>query len=415
MSSKGNYVDQRGDLMAEARGVGGVMILDGNRAAAYGVLLSRPDIITSYPITPQTPLLETLYRFEADGLLDAEMVETEGENTSMSILLGASAAGGRTFTATSSQGLSFMNDAYLLAAGNRFPIVMVIGMREQVTPHGVVTGQQDAVSVKDHGWIQIFTESSQEILDSIIMAYRLAEDDEILLPVNVCYEGFYLSHHSQRVEVPEQEDVDEFLAPLKKMKRQKFTLEEPSIFSSYTVPGELYTEYRFKACAGQQRAKSKFDQIDKEFGEKFGRYYGGQIEEYRTEDAEVVIVSMGCSTGTAKVVIDKKRDEGLKVGLVKIRMFRPSPIERLIKALNGKKVIGVIDRNVCFGWNCGHNFLELKTLLSDLRPPLPLLLDFIGGLGGCDITFRDVERVIDRTIAARKGETQQTVTWLSLE
>jgi pyruvate/2-oxoacid:ferredoxin oxidoreductase alpha subunit len=415
LSSKGDYLDKRGGLMAELRGIGGVRILDGNRAAAYGILLSRPDVITSYPITPQTPLLETLYRFQADGLLDAEMVETEGENTSMSILLGASAAGGRTFTATSSQGLSFMNDAYLQAAGNRFPIVMVIGMREQVTPHGVVTGQQDAVSVKDHGWIQIFTESSQEILDSIIMAYRLAEDDEILLPVNVCYEGFYLSHHSQRVEVPEQEDVDEFLAPLKKMKRQKFTLEEPTIFSSYTVPGELYTEYRFKACAAQQRAKTKFDQIDNEFEEKFGRYYGGQIEEYRTEDAEAVIVTMGCSTGTAKVVIDKKRDEGLKVGLIKIRMFRPSPRERLIKALNGKKVIGVIDRNVCFGWNCGHNFLELKTVLSDLQTPLPLLLDFIGGLGGCDITFKDVERVIDRTIAAAKAEPQQTVTWLSLE
>jgi pyruvate/2-oxoacid:ferredoxin oxidoreductase alpha subunit len=415
LSSKGDYLDKRGGLMAELRGIDGVKILDGNRAAAYGILLSRPDVITSYPITPQTPLLETLYRFQADGLLDAEMVETEGENTSMSILLGASAAGGRTFTATSSQGLSFMNDAYLQAAGNRFPIVMVIGMREQVTPHGVVTGQQDAVSVKDHGWIQIFTESSQEILDSIIMAYRLAEDDEILLPVNVCYEGFYLSHHSQRVEVPEQEDVDEFLAPLKKMKRQKFTLEEPTIFSSYTVPGELYTEYRFKACAAQQRAKTKFDQIDNEFEEKFGRYYGGQIEEYRTEDAEAVIVTMGCSTGTAKVVIDKKRDEGLKVGLIKIRMFRPSPRERLIKALNGKKVIGVIDRTVCFGWNCGHNFLELKAVLSDLHTPIPLLLDFIGGLGGCDITFKDVERVIDRTIAAAKGEPQQTVTWLSLE
>jgi pyruvate/2-oxoacid:ferredoxin oxidoreductase alpha subunit len=415
MPGEGNRVDQRGTLMADARGVGGVKILDGNRAAAYGILLSRPDMITSYPITPQTPLLETLYRFQADGLLDAELVETEGENTSMSILLGASAAGGRTFTATSSQGLSFMNDAYLQAAGNRFPIVMVIGMREQVTPHGVVTGQQDAVSVKDHGWIQLFTESSQEILDSIIMAYRLAEDEEILLPVNVCYEGFYLSHHSQRVEVPEQKDVDEFLAPLKTMKRQKFTLEEPTIFSSYTAPGELYTEYRFKACAAQQRAKAKFDQIDKEFGEKFGRYYGGQIEEYKTEDAEVVIVTMGCSTGTSKVVIDKKRDEGLKVGLVKIRMFRPSPKERLINALNGKKVIGVIDRNVCFGWNCGHNFLELKTLLSDLEIPLPLLLDFIGGLGGCDITSKDVERVINRTIAAAQGEPQQTVTWLSLE
>ncbi len=401
--------------MAEAKGISGVKILDGNRAAAYGVLLSRPDVITSYPITPQTPLLEALYRFQADGLLNAEMVETEGENSSMGILIGASAAGGRTFTATSSQGLSFMNDAYLLAAGNRFPIVMVIGMREQVTPHGVLTGQQDAVSVKDHGWIQIFTESSQEILDSIIMAYRLAEDEDVLLPVNICYEAFFLSHHSQRVEVPEQEEVDEFLAPLKNMRRQKFTLEEPTIFSSYTVPGELYTEYRFKACAAHQRAKGKFEQIDKEFGKKFGRSYGGQIEGYRTEDAEVVIVTMGCSTGTAKVLIDKKRDQGVKVGLIKIRMFRPSPRERLIEVLNGKKAIGVIDRNVCFGWNCGHNFLELKALLSDLHTPIPLLLNFIAGLGGCDITFRDVERVVDRTVAAAKGELQQTVTWLSLE
>ncbi len=195
---------------------GQTRVLDGNRAGAYGVLLSRPDVIASYPITPQTPLLETIYKFEAEGLLDAEMVEPEGENSAMGVLLGACAAGGRTFTASSSQGLSFMNDAYLLAAGNRFPIVMAIGMREQVSPHGVVAGQQDAVLVKDHGWIQIYMESCQEILDSMIMAYRLAEDSDVLLPVNVCYEGFFLSHHSQRVEIPRQEEVDEFLAPLKK-------------------------------------------------------------------------------------------------------------------------------------------------------------------------------------------------------
>lgn len=399
--------------IADARGQ--VRVLDGNRAAAYGVLLSRPDVITCYPITPQTPLLETLYRFEADGLLDAEMAEPEGENSVMGMLLGASAAGGRTFTATSSQGLSFTGDAYLLAAGNRFPIVLAIGMREQVSPHGVVTGQQDAVLVKDHGWIQLYMESCQEILDSIIMAYRLAEDSEVLLPVNVCYEGFYLSHNSQRVEIPTQEAVDAFLAPLKDMARPKFTLQEPMVFSSYVTPGELYTEYRYKACAAHQRAKDKFDWIDKEFEKAFGRSYGGQIEEYRTEDADVVIVTMGSSTGTAKVVVDKKREEGLKVGLIKIRMFRPSPRERLIRALNGKKAIGVIDRNVCFAWNCGHNYIEVKTLLSDLKSPAPILLDFIGGVGGCDITAQHVERVIDNTVAAAQGIEQKPVTWLSLE
>ena len=394
---------------------GQVRILDGNRAGAYAVLLCRPDVIASYPITPQTPLLETLYKFEAEGLFDPEMVEPEGENSAMGVLLGACAAGGRTFTATSSQGLSFMNDAYLLAAGNRFPIVMAIGMREQVSPHGVIAGQQDAVLVKDHGWIQIFTESCQEILDSIIMAYRLAEDGEVLLPVNICYEGFYLSHHSQRVEIPRQEQVDAFLAPLARTQRLKWTLEEPMVFSSYTVPPELYTEYRYKACAAHQRAKGKLDEIDREFGRVFGRTYGGQIEEYRTEDAEILIALMGCATGTAKVVVDKKREEGLKVGLIKVRMFRPAPRERLVRALNGKKAVGVIDRSVCYGWNCGHNFVELKTLLGDLESPAPLLLDFIGGLGGADITAHHVEKVIDRTMAAAKGKEQPTVTWLSLE
>jgi pyruvate/2-oxoacid:ferredoxin oxidoreductase alpha subunit len=401
--------------MGETRVKGKVKVLDGNRAAAWGVFLSRPDVVSSFPITPQTPLLEALYRFKADGLLDAEMAEPEGENSALSILIGASAAGGRTFTATSSQGLSFMYDAYLLASGNRLPIVMVIAMREQVSPHGVVAGQQDAVLVKDGGWIQIYTESCQEILDSIIMAYRLAEDPEILLPVNVCYEGFYLSHHSQRVEIPEQEDVDRFLAPLQNSRRLKLCLEEPMTFSSYTVPGELYTEYRFKHCAAHQRAKGKLDQIDREFSIMFGRSYGGQIEEYETSDADIVIVTMGCSSGTAKGVIDKKRNEGLKVGLVKIRMFRPCPNERLIKALSGKQAIGVIDRSVCFGWNCGHNFVELKALLSDIQAPAPLLLDFIAGLGGSDITSQHVERVIDATFGAAQGKPYQTVTWLSLE
>ena len=394
---------------------GEVRLLDGNRAAAHGVRLCRPDVIAAYPITPQTALIEELYRFEADGLLDAELVAPEGENSALSILIGASAAGGRTFTATSSQGLSFMFDCLLLAAGDRVPIIMVIAMREQPSPQGVVAGQQDAISVKDTGWIQIYTESCQDILDSIIMAYRLAEDSEILLPVNVCYEGFYLSYLAQRVEIPEQEDVDRFLAPLQKCERPKLCLENPLTFSSYVLDGELYTEYRYKHCAAFERAKKKFDEIDKEFDTAFGRSYGGQIEEYKSDDADVVVVTMGSCTGTAKGVIDRERERGLKVGLIKIRMFRPFPRERLAKALSGKKAIAVVDRNVCYGWSSGHVFLEVKALSDELQSPLPRMLNFIGGLGGSDITAEHFERVIETAFSAVEGRPHKTVTWLLLE
>ncbi|UCB49114.1 MAG: hypothetical protein JSW56_18740 [Deltaproteobacteria bacterium] len=392
-----------------------VRVLEGNLAAAYGVLLAKPDVISCFPITPQSSLGEALSRFVADGLLDAEMVEPEGENSALSILIGASVAGGRTFTSTSSQGLSFMYDAYLFTAGNRLPIVMAIAMREQVAPHGVIAGQQDAILMKDGGWIQFYAESCQEILDSMIMAYRLAEDPEILLPVNVCYEGFYLSYQSQRVEIPTQDEVDRFLAPVTASERLRLCLENPMVFSSYTFPGELYTEYRYKHCAALQRAREKCDRIDKEFEGIFGYGYGGQIEEYKTEDADVVIVTMGSCTGTAKVVIDKKRGQGLKVGLIKIRMFRPFPVERLVEVLNGKKGIGVIDRNVFYAGFCGHVFFEMKTLLNELEPHVPVLLNFIAGLGGSDITPKLLERVIDTTYAAVDGEKVKRVTWLSLE
>lgn len=392
-----------------------VRVLDGNAAAAYGVLLAKPDVISCYPITPQSPLGEALSRFVADGLLDAKIVEPEGENSGLSILIGASVAGGRTFTSTSSQGLSFMYDAYLFAAGNRLPIVMAIAMREQVSPHGVVAGQQDAVLVKDAGWIQFYAESCQEILDTTLVAYRLAEDAQVLLPVNVCYEGFYLSYQSQRVVIPHQGDVDLFLAPVKETVRPRMCLETPMTFSSYTFPGELYTEYRYKHCQAFQNAKEKCDEIDKEFQKIFGYGYGGQIEEYRSDDAQVVIVTMGSCTGTAKGVVDRARDRGLKVGLVKIRMFRPFPAERVTKALVGKEAVSVIDRNVFYNGFCGHVFHEIKALSRDLQSGPSLLLNFIGGLGGADITPGQVERVLDTTFAALNGESVKPVTWLSLE
>ena len=390
-------------------------VLEGNAAVAYAATLCRPDVVAAFPITPATSVLEKLYDFSAKGFLDAEMVEVEGENSAMSTLIGATSAGARAFTATSSMGLVFMYDAYLWAAGSRLPIVMPIALREQPAPLVLAAGESDGFYVKDGGWIQIHVETCQEILDTIIMAYRLAEDENVLLPVNVCYLGFYLSYLSQRVDIPDQDDVDTFLAPLKQMKRTRLCLEEPLTFPAELNPADpLFMEYRYKHCAAMERAKTAWDLIDTQFAESFARSYGGQIEEYRAEDADIVLLTMGSATGTAREVIDSKRAEGVRAGLIKIRMFRPFPRERLIKALSGKKAVGVIDRHPVFGWGCGHVFFELKALQNDLETRIPMV-DFLVGAGGADITVEHMERAIDITRDAAQGKPVKETTWLALE
>ncbi len=400
-------------MKAKNQAKGELKVLDGNGAAAYGVMLCRPDIMAAYPITPMTPLIERLARFVADGLLMAETVEVEGEHSAISVLIGASNAGGRTFTASSSQGLAFMAEAYIKAATDRIPIVMVIVGREMAGPDGVYSGQQDSLTLRDAGWVQIYAESCQEILDSIIMAYRLAEDEEILLPVNVCYEGYYLSHLIDGVKVPAQEDVDRFLAPLSKMRRFRL---DPEVGLTYAGPPtpDIFAEYRYTHIAALDRAKEKIDAIDLEFQQLFGRGYGGQIEEYRMEDAAIALISMGSPSGTAKAVIDSKRDAGMKVGLVKIRALRPFPKERLAKALQGKRAVGVLDKNVCFGWDGGVVLMETKAALYESGTMVPTV-GFIGGLGSCDISKQHIERAIDTVDRAARGQPYKPVTWLNLE
>lgn len=392
---------------------GEVKVITGNAAAAYGAMLCRPDVVASYPVTPQTEVGEQLSRFHADGILDAEMVEVEGESSSMNISAAATIAGGRAFTATSSWGLMFMYDALLQAAGFRAPVVMANANRETPGILAVSCGQQDMVSTRDSGWVLIVVENCQEILDSVIMAFRLAEDIEIQLPVMVNYDGFYLSYLAEAVEIPAREDVDQFLAPLKlQPERTKLVPERPLGCGTHGILVE-FMELRYKHCAALERAKQKLDEIDKEFGEFFGRSYGGQIEEYRTEDAEIVVLASGSAAGTARMVIDTKRAEGLKVGMIKLRVLRPFPRERLTQALKGKKAIGVIDRSVCFGWNCGPIYMELRALSPDIG--FVPMMSFIDGMANMDISIPHIERVIDEVYAASQGKSYQEVTWIPLE
>jgi pyruvate/2-oxoacid:ferredoxin oxidoreductase alpha subunit len=388
-------------------------VMDGNKAAAWGVLLCRPDLLASYPISPQTPLLEQLYKFRAEGRLDAETVEVEGENSALSAAVGAVATGGRAFTATSSMGLMFMYDAYLYASGQRVPVVMSVATREQCAPHTVSSGQQDIMMVKEGGWIQLIAESCQEILDSILVAYRLAEDPNIQVPVNVCYDGYYLSHLSEPVRVPAPAEADRFLAAVGVAKRPVLDTETPLTFGAFVL-GEMYAEYRYKHCQAMQRALDLVETLDGEFLAAFGREFGGSVETYRTEDAEVLLVGTGSACGTLKVAIDRMRDAGLRAGLARVRMFRPFPRRRLAELMRGRRAIGVLDRSVCFGWNAGHLFVDVKATAADLDERVPVV-NFIGGLAGSDLRREMLEDAVRTTVARGRGEAGPEVVWLGLE
>ena len=390
-----------------------VMVITGNAAAAYGAMLCRPDVVATYPITPQTEVIEKLFEFAASGELDAEMVPVEGENSAMNVVTASSVAGGRVFTATSSWGLAFMYDAMLAASGTRAPVVMVNVNRETPGIIAVSSGQQDMISTRDSGWIQLVAEDCQEILDQVIMAYRLAEDHAIQVPVMVNYDGFYLSYMAEKVEVPSKDQVTDFLAVLNEQpKRQTLLPGKPLGCGTHGIL-QGFVELRYKHIQAMERAKAVFDGIDQEFASQFGRGYGGQIEEYRTEDAEILLVASGSMCGTMKTVIDKKREQGLPVGLVRLRMYRPFPSEKLIELLKGRKAAGVVDRSVGFGIQGGPIYSEVCSLSAKFGETR--VLSFIDGLANTDVTSDHVEQMLEQLQAAARGESCPDVTWVCLE
>ena len=386
-------------------------VLTGNAAAAHAVMLCRPDVIAAYPITPSTEILDILYGFQADGSIKSQMVEPEGEHSTMSILIGASICGGRTFTPTSSQGLFFMYEACIFAAAHRLPIVMV-NVNRETTPAAVASSGQDIHLVKDNGWIQMHSESGQEILDMIIMAFRLAEDPEILVPITIAYDGYYLSYRSEAVDIPSQEQVDRFLPP-RRIVNPIISPDAPMTMQP-GLPTKIFTEYRIKHMQAMQQAMVKLDELEREFQGIFGRGYPGVVEEYRCDDAEIVLLTLGSCAGTAKVTVDRKREEGIRVGMVRVRMYRPFPAEQLAATLKGKKAVGVVDRDVSFGWNCGHLFVEAKAALNDLEGMRIPMLNFIGGLNGADITVKHLARAIDDVNGAARGKGYQPVTFFEV-
>ena len=375
-------------------------VLNGNHAAAIGALLAKPDVVAAYPITPQTPLVEYFSQYVADGVMDSTIVEPESEHSAMSVLTGASLAGARTFTATSSQGLALMYEPYFRASTMRLPIVMNIVNREMISPQSVWGGPQDSLTVRDAGWLQIYVEDNQEILDMNIQAFKIAEHKDVLLPINICYDGFYLSHMTEGVEVPSQEEVSGFIPPYNPT-HVKLDPETPMAVDPLT-PGDYLQYYRELHMQAMDNAKRIIKEVNDEFAEKFGRDYFGLVEPYRMDDAEYVLVTLGSLTGSARIAVDMARENGIKAGLVKIRCLRPFPKDEVTELLKGRKAIGVIDRNVSFGWHTGIIYQEIQSAMSS-QEAVPMV-PFIGGLGGEDLTTELMVEALEKVLEVGSEE-----------
>jgi len=393
------------------------IVCDGNEAAAWGVARSRPDMVAVYPITPQSSLAEYVSQFVADGVIDADLMDVEGEHSVLSVLQGACLAGARTFTASCGQGLAFMFEPYFRTPPLRLPIVMSLVTRDGITPQCVWGGQQDAMTVRETGWIHMYCESAQEVLDTVIMAYRIAEDRGVMLPVNVNHDGNYLSYGVERVEVPDQDEVDRFLGEKNTNWHAALDPERPMGVDPLTggATGEgpgLFVKYRKGLCRGMENAKQVIADVHREWGERFGRSYAPLVERYRMEDAETAVVTIGSMTGAGKDAVDRARASGDKVGLVKVKTFRPFPLEAFQEALTGVGALGVVDRSVSFGWGTGPVFQELLSGLYLAGRVIPAV-SFIGGLAGADITVEDFGRVIETTGRAQRGESVPRTVWLN--
>lgn len=388
-----------------------IKVLNGNMAAAEAVFLAKPDVIAAYPITPQTPLVEYLSQMKADGKVDAEMTEVESELSAMSVLTGASLAGARTFTATASQGLALMYEPYFRASTLRLPIVMNIVDREMISPQSLWGGPQDSLTIRDAGWVQMHAQDNQEILDMTYMAFRIAEDPKVLLPINVCYDGFYLSHMSEPVEVPSEEEVRNFLPDYS----PNYVLLDPSkpMAVDPLTNGELVMEYRYRHLQAQQSVFEVLNKVEKEYAKRTGREYTGPLETYRVDDADFVLIVMGSMSGAGKEAVDLMRGKGYKVGLIRIRLVRPFPAYHLSEALKDKKAFGVVDRNVSFGWNTGIIFQEVNSALEKYGVNI-LGYPFIAGLGGVDIRIEHFEMAIERICSQNEsGKKPLETVWLT--
>ena len=394
------------------------LVITGNRAAATGAKLSRVQVVAAYPITPQSPVVEHLCKFVEEGELAAEFVTVESEHSALTVCIAASTVGARVFTATSANGLAYMCEQIHWTAGARLPVVMCCVNRAMAAPWTVLNDQQDSMSQRDAGWIQIYARNNQEILDTVLQAYKIAES--VYAPVMVCYDGYLLSHTVMPVDVPQQADVDKFLPaykphtvldPSNPKNLNQVTLADPRM-DNEGVLCHGYMELRYLLEEALEDARETIVAVDEEFSNIFGRSWGGMTWQYRLDDAEVILVAAGSLASEATAAVDELRDEGVKAGVLGIRVYRPFPKQEIAAAAANAKVVAVFDKSVSYG-NEGPICSDLKSALYTGNSG-PAVHGYIAGLGGRDVKARELADAARRSMSrVDEGQSAKETEWVN--
>lgn len=380
-------------------------MLDGNGAAAEAIKMARVKVVSSYPITPQSTIAEKLSEMCASGELDAKYIRVESEHTAMSAAIGAQLTGVRCATATASVGLALMHEVLNVASGCRVPIVMPVVNRSLASPWSLWCDHQDSMAERDSGWIQLYCENVQDVYDTTVMAYRIAEDKRVLTPVMVCLDGFFLSHSMQKLTIPKQVEIDDFIGQYKP-KNLYLDPANPLAIDNLTGSDEV-TEMKYQQAQGFENSITVMDEVFTEYNQTFGRKKS-LVEGYHTEDAEAVIVCLGSMAGTAKYVSNELRALGKKVGVVKVVSFRPFPYEQLKTVIGDVKKIAVLERTTGFGAQGTPLWLETKAAL----PYDCLVKNYIAGLAGRDISTDTITKVYEDIL---KGEERIKPIWIDCD
>ena len=371
-----------------------VMIDTGNYIAAKAAVMAKPDVVAAYPITPQTTTVEGIADYVASGEYKGNYICVESEHSAMSACIGASEAGSRTFTATSSHGLFLMHEMLHWAALARLPIVMVNINRVAGPGWNIWADENDSISQRDTGWIQLYCSSNQEIFDTVIQSFKLAEDKKVVLPVMINYNAFILSHTSMPANIPSQKEIDDYLPEYE----PKWKLDTKNPVTHGNIIGtQEYEKIRKAMQDAQMNAKELIPKIALEWKKKFGTYHGGLLEKYRCEDAEHILISMGAIGAESKVAIDKLRENGKKIGLARLRTFRPFPNEEIIKLAKQAELI-IIDRNISIGSD-GAVYNEIKSALYNQVDTK--VTGYIAGLGGKDVTYKDIVKMCEKSFKSK--------------